>query len=218
MLRIFTVLFLLSSTICLGQKIDGKYVLQTKSDRGARALYFLNGTFSDTFTGHLNSTVIGKGTYKIEQGKISLRYLRQAVKDTSTYIIEQQDSGTDKGNVSVRIFDESNFSSPGWIDLINDKEQVQAKLINNGKEATNFLISDKQITSIRMTYLGYSSVRISTKRLMRKNSTITVKMHPVTEILIDPGIVSYQIRKITSDSIRLYTAKEGELFFIKESL
>lgn len=218
MLRIFIIVLLIFPGICQGQKLDGKYILQTKSDGAGRTLHFSNGAFNYTLTGHLNTLSVGKGTYKISKKRISLHYQKQTTQDTSSYSIEQQEVNSKSGNVTVRIFDEQQISSPGWIDLLNHKGHVLAKLFNSGKEASNFLISDQQIGSINVSFLGYTSINIPAKRLMGKNSTITVNMRPVHRVFLEQGVVNYQIKEITESSILLYREKEGELLFVKEKL
>jgi hypothetical protein len=216
MFRLLIIFFLCSSNFCLGQKIEGKYVL-VQSDQGVRTLDFANGFFSDTSIGHLNSAVIGKGTYKVENGKIVLRYLKQMDQDTSIYTIDSRQAGDFKANVSVRILDENNLSMPAWIDLLDHKKQILVKLVNSGKEESNFIVAGPPVTSVRVSYLGYRSVDVMTKSLMGKNSTITVSMRPLNQVFREPGEVTYEIKNINHESLTIYVKGGEELRFLRES-
>lgn len=193
------ILLLLTTSLSYGQKLNGKYVVGGVDSY--REFIFKDNSFTEKLTGDMGST-LGVGTFKIDDGKLVLEYLKVPDQDSSSYTINYHtETYSSFGSVSVKVLDEEGKPCVSMIGIRDpDGNYIMETLSENGKAQSN-INTNKHAGFYSITAFGYYSVFIPVSRLIGKKTDVVVKLKPAIIAYRKPETVIWKIEKNTKSEL-----------------
>ncbi len=209
---------ILISNFCRGQVFDEKYVIKDSLPFSpTRVLNFANGDFTDVTT-NVDFSLRGRGTYKILDKKLVLKYRKISNPDSSCFKITSLPISWEWGNVLLNVQDRLGrpMAANATIRNQNDETLFSLKLDSNVKGNIDFFEASK-LSYLVISWIGYTSVILPVKELLGKRSEILVQlsMDKATFLRIAPKEETYNFEVLSPRVLRLYSPKTGNLIFKK---
>ncbi|MES2826678.1 MAG: hypothetical protein V4687_00920 [Bacteroidota bacterium] len=194
------------------QKISGKF------KDGCQTFSFVNGRFENIICGDINGE-IGRGTYKIKNGILTLNYeLIINGRDSSNYSLEYRAGALRHTLVSFKIFDDAKSPMFGRL-YFRDKQWNIIAVSESSKDGqgTVWLSHDSVIRYIELESMGFNSVVINIDRLRKAHYDLIANMVPMVKYYTEPKVVKYKVLESAPGKLKLMEEDKGSLKLFREN-